>query len=198
MTQYALKAPISGRIIEKHASTGEHVSEEESLYMLADLSTVWVNLAVYQKDVGKIKVGQKVIISSVGSENTTEGSIQYVTPIIDPQTRKVTARVALPNNDNSWRPGSFIKAHIEIGEGVAGLVVDKDAVQVLNNKQVVFVQHEPNTFKPVEVIVGESDSHSTRILDGLVDGAEYVNTGAFELKAKIVTSSLGGHAGHGH
>jgi cobalt-zinc-cadmium efflux system membrane fusion protein len=198
MTHYSLKAPISGRIIEKHAAPGEHVSGEESIYVLADLSSVWVNLAVYPKDANTIKPGQKVSIAAVGSDNSTFGMIQYVTPVMDPQTRRITARVVLANDNNIWRPGSFVNAHIEVGGGEGGLVVEKNAVQILNNETVVFVQHEPNTFKPVDVTIGESDSRFVRILNGIETGTEYVNNGAFELKAKIVTSSLGGHAGHGH
>lgn len=198
MTHYSLKAPISGRIIEKHISAGEHVSETESIYMLADLSTVWVNLAVYPKDASKVKSGQKVSITSVGSDNVAQGTIQYVTPVMDAQTRRITARVVLANIDNGWRPGTFVKAHIEVGEGEEGLVVDKSAVQIVNNETVVFIQDEQNRFRPVDVTVGESDSRQIRILSGLETGTEYVNNGAFELKAKIVTSSLGGHAGHGH
>lgn len=198
LNQYSLKAPISGRVIEKHALSGEHVSEEESIYLLADLSMVWVNLAVYPKDASKVKVGQNVTISAVGSDNITVGTIQYISPVMDPQTRRITARVVLPNGNNQWRPGSFVKAHLEISESEEGLVVDRNAVQTLENNHVIFVQHEPSMFKPVKVTIGESDSHKTRILAGLETGTFYVNNGAFELKAKIITSSLGEHAGHGH
>ncbi len=198
MTPYSLKAPIAGRIIEKHIAVGEHASEEESIYLLADLSNVWVNLAVYPKDAAKIKIGQKAKISAIGSVAAAEGTIQYVTPVMDAQTRRITARVVLPNADDTWRPGTFANAHIEVGEGEPGLVVERNAVQVLENRSVVFVQHEPGRFEPVEVSTGESDNRWIRILSGLEPGTEYINKGAFELKAKIVTSSLGGHAGHGH
>ena len=198
MATYALKAPLTGRIIEKHIAPGEHVSETESVYLLADLSNVWVNLALYPKDALAVRPGLKVEITAVGSELTARGTIIYVTPVMDPQTRRLTARVVLANSNNQWRPGAFVNAHIEAGNSAAGLVVEKDAVQMVNNETVVFVQHEPNAFKPVDVTVGAFDSRFIRIESGLEAGAEYVNKGAFELKAKIVTSSLGGHAGHGH
>jgi cobalt-zinc-cadmium efflux system membrane fusion protein len=198
LAPYSLKAPLSGRIIEKQAVPGEYVSEEESIYVLADLSTVWVNLAVYPKDADKVKPGQQIFISAVGSDNSAVGSVYYVTPVIDAQTRTLTACVVLPNDDNSWRPGSFVHAHMEAGEGIEGLVVNKNAVQVLDNKTVVFIEHEPGSFKPVEVETGEADARNILIVSGLQAGDEYVNNGAFELKAQIVTSSLGDHAGHGH
>ncbi len=198
MTAYSLKAPISGRIIEKHVSVGEHVSVEKSLYLLADLSTVWVNLAVYPKDVVKVKQGQKVKITAVGTEGSTTGTISYVTPIMDVQTRKIIARVVLPNTNSIWRPGTFVDAIIETGDGDTGLIIDRDAVQILDSKNVVFVQHEPGMFKPVQVTTGDRNSRKVMILAGLQEGQEYINNGAFDLKAKIVTSSMGAHAGHNH
>jgi cobalt-zinc-cadmium efflux system membrane fusion protein len=153
---------------------------------------------VYPKDADKVKPGQEIAISAVGSDASAVCTVYYVTPVIDAQTRTITACVVLPNVDNAWRPGSFVHAHMETGEGIEGLVVNKNAVQILDNKTVVFIQHEPGSFKPVEVVTGENDSRNVLILSGLNAGDEYVNNGAFELKAKIVTSSLGDHAGHGH
>ena len=198
LTKYSLRAPISGRIIEKHIAPGEHVSNEESILLLADLSNVWVNLAVYPQDAPKIRKGLHALISAVGSNQSTEGTIRYITPVIDPQTRTLTARVVLSNMNNKWRPGTFVTAHISTDESDEGLVVDKSAIQVLGEKNVIFIPDEPGSFKPVEVSVGENDEQKIRILSGLADGDEYVNSGAFELKAKIVTSALGEHAGHGH
>jgi cobalt-zinc-cadmium efflux system membrane fusion protein len=198
MTSYPLKASISGRIIQKHITLGEHVSETESVFLIANLSTVWVNLAVYTKDALIVKTGQKVVISQVGTNISKNGVIQYMTPVVDQQTRKITARVVLPNNNNEWRPGTFVKAHIETDGGKDGVLVDKEAVQILNNETVVFISDEPNRYRPVDVVTGESDAVYIQIIKGLEPGAEYVSKGAFELKAKIVTSSLGEHAGHNH
>lgn len=198
MTQYSIKAPISGRIIKKHAAPGEHVSESESIYMLADLSVVWANLTVYPKDASKIRIGQKVTVKVMDTGDSIQGVIQHISPVMDPQTRSITARVVLPNNNNLWRPGTFIKAQIRTESEKEGLVVDKNAVQLLDGRDVVFISHEPGVFKPVDVTVGESDSRKIFILEGLHEGAEYVANGAFELKAKIVTSSFDAHAGHGH
>ncbi len=77
-------------------------------------------------------------------------------------------------------------------------VVKKDAVQVLNDKNVIFIQPTKNVFEPVEVSLGMSDDNYVEIKTGLHLGDSYVSKGAFELKAKLVTSALGDHAGHGH
>ena len=78
------------------------------------------------------------------------------------------------------------------------LIVDRRAVQYLNETTVVFVVDGPNTFVAVDVITGGSDTKYVQILSGLTEGTKYVSAGAFELKAKSVTSNLDAHAGHGH
>ena len=198
LSAYSIKAMISGWIIDRHITPGEFVSGEHSIYVIVDLSNVWVNIAVYPKDAGRIKPGLTASIEALGSKTRTEGIIEYVTPVLDATTRSITARVVLPNPDNRWRPGTFVHARVVAGSGEEGLVVEKGAVQVLDNEHVVFVSEGPGRFKPVEVEVGDSDSLFVRILSGIEEGTEYAVAGAFELKARIVTSSLGGHAGHGH
>ena len=198
MNSYSIKAPISGWVIERHITSGEFVSEENSIYVIADLSTVWVNLAVYPKDADRIKKGQVAEIKAIGSKSIATGSIEYVTPIMDLRTRSVTARITLPNPDNTWRPGSFVQATIATETGNEGLVVEKSAVQYLDEKSVIFVVDGPNRFTPIEVITGDSDRSYIQLLSDLSIGTKYVSTGAFELKAKIVTSNLDAHAGHGH
>jgi cobalt-zinc-cadmium efflux system membrane fusion protein len=198
MNSYTITAPMSGWVIERHITPGEFVSEENSIYVIADLSTVWVNLAVYPKDCSRVKVGQTARIKAVGSANSTRGEIEYITPIIDFRTRSASARISLPNPDNAWRPGIFVQATVNCEGQSETLVVERDAVQYLDEERVVFVADGPNRFRPAEVSVGESDDHYTQIVSGLDEGTEYVSRGAFELKAKIVTSNLDAHAGHGH
>jgi cobalt-zinc-cadmium efflux system membrane fusion protein len=198
LSAYTIEAPISGWIIEKHVTAGEFVSEENPIYVIADLTHVWVNLAVYPKDAGKVKRGQEVTLHAIGSDQWTTGTIEYLTPVLDARTRSMTARIVLPNPDNTWRPGTFVHADIVAGRGAERLLVTKDAVQILDDEHVVFVPEGELRFAPRPVLVGESDDQFIEILGGLDEGMEYVAAGAFELKAKIVTSALGGHAGHGH
>jgi cobalt-zinc-cadmium efflux system membrane fusion protein len=198
LSAYSIKAPISGWIIEKHVTPGEFVSEENPIYVIADLSQVWVNLAVYPKDADRIAPGQTVTLHAIGSDVWTEGTIEYVTPVLDARTRSMTARIVLDNPNNTWRPGTFVHADVVASRGEDRLLVEKDAVQILDGEHVVFVPEGDLHFEAVPVEIGESDSRFTEILAGLDDGMEYVAAGAFELKAKIVTSALGGHAGHGH
>ena len=198
MNTYSIRAPISGWVIDRHITQGEFVSEQSSIFIIADLSTVWVNLAVYPKDAARIHKGQSAIIKAVGSDNIASGEIEYVTPIIDFRTRSATARVVMPNPDNKWPPGTFVQARIESESVGDVLVVERSAVQYLDERSVVFVFDETGGFRPIDIVTGESDRYYTQVMNGLDEGIEYVSSGAFELKAKIVTSSLDPHAGHGH
>ncbi len=198
MNPYSITAPISGWVIDRHISKGEFVSEENTVFVIADLSTVWVNLAVYPKDANRNIKGKTAVIKSIGTNNVTTGIIEYVTPIMDFRTRSLTARIILSNPDNVWRPGTFVQAVITTEAGGESLVVEKDAVQYLDEEKVVFVVDGHNTFRPVEIVTGESDATHIQIISGLNEGTKYVSNGAFELKAKIVTSNLDAHAGHGH
>lgn len=198
MTSYNIKAPMSGWVIYRHITPGEFVSEESSIFVIADLSTVWVNLAVYPKDYERIKPGQIAQIRVVGTSAATQGTIDYVTPIVDFQTRSASARITLANKNNSWRPGSFVQATVVSQGSTVTLLVDKDAVQHLNDDMIVFVTDGPNRYRPVQVTTGVSDDHFIQIISGLEEGMKYVSRGAFDLKARIVTSNLDAHTGHGH
>ena len=198
MNPYSIEAPISGWIISRHISKGEYVSQENSIYVLADLSTVWVNLAAYPKDADLVRTGQEVLITAIGSKQQVTGIIEFVTPMLDILTRSNTARVVLPNPDNLWQPGTFVHAQVATKTGESGLIVEKEAVQLIGEESVIFVVEGPDEFVAREVIVGDSDDHHARILEGLTEGVEYVSVGAFELKAQVITSSFTGHEGHGH
>jgi cobalt-zinc-cadmium efflux system membrane fusion protein len=198
MNFYSIKSPISGWVIERHISSGEYVSEENSIFVVADLSTVWVNLAVYPKDAARITTGQIARIHAVGTKQSVEGKIQFVSPIIDFKTRNAIARIILPNPGNIWRPGTFVQAEISTDSGKESLVVEKEAVQFLDEDTIVFVVDGPDNYKPVEIVTGDSNTNYVQVLSGVEVDTEYVSSGAFELKAKIVTSNLDPHAGHGH
>lgn len=189
---------MSGWVIDRHVTPGEFVSEQSSIYVISDLSTVWANLAVYPKDLDRIEVGQKARITAIGATASTTAEFDYITAILDFRTRSATARVTLDNPDLRWRPGVFVHATVSGESGPETLVVENDAVQYLDEKSVVFVADGVYSYRLVDVVTGDSDDRFTQILSGLEEGAAYVSNGAFELKAKIITSNLDPRAGHGH
>jgi len=198
LTSYEVRAPLSGRVVAREGAVGAYASEETTLFTVADLSTVWIDLVVYPRHLADVREGARAVVRSVGSPQSATGTISYVAPVFDRERRVALARVVLPNPDGQWRPGMFVRAEVSVGGGDQVTAVESEAVQRLDEKAVVFVPVGDSLFRAVPVTVGATGPTHTEIKAGLVPGDAYVAAGAFELKAKLVTSSLGGHAGHGH
>lgn len=198
MSRYKITSASKGTVIEKHITPGEHVPDDASVYVVADLSNVWVNLSIYAKDIQNVRKGSEVEITTVGNNLSAKGKISYISPVFNQTSRVAQARVVLSNPRLQWRPGMFVRGVIRFESSQEVPAVQNVAVQTLHETTVVFVRKEENEFNPVLVVPGDSDSQWTQIVKGLHVNDEYVSKGAFELKAQIVTGSLGGHAGHGH
>ncbi len=194
---YELRAPFAATIVDKHVSIGELVDPSNEVFTLADLSSVWVDIRVYQKDLHHVHTGQLVRITPSGSLDRAEGTIFFLAPIVDEKTRTALARVVLPNPDGEWRPGLFVSAEIAIETESTVPVVPKSAIQRIGQEPVVFVD-AADGLRAVPVLLGRSNASHVEVLSGLAAGQRYVTEGAFELKAMITTSGLDAHAGHGH
>lgn len=198
-TRYEIAAPFDGSVIEKHVTLGESLKDDVSCFTMADLSTVWVNLSVYQKDIPAVRKGQQVIISAAG--NVSDGvpaTIEYIGPLVGEETRTATARVVLPNANGQWRPGQFVTGYVstEVTEAVP-VVVPKAALQTFESSTVVFVQTDKG-FVPAPVTVGRGDDSHVEIIKGLEKGKRIVVEGAFLVKAEIAKGIMEGKTCSGH
>jgi len=194
---YPLQAPFTGAIIEKHITLGEKLGDDAQAFTIADLSQVWAQFHVYQKDLQTVRPGQRVRVRAGLGIPDASGVVAHVAPLVEESSRTALARVVLENPVGQWRPGLFVTVHVDAGAVEAPIVVPRTAVQMLGEKYVVFVE-EGGAFEPLPVTMGRSSDGLVEITDGLKKGQRYVSKGAFELKAKLVTSAMGSHAGHGH
>ena len=197
LAHYALRAPFDGTIIEKHITLGEKLSDDANAFTIADLSTVWIDFKVFQKDLASIKTGQRVTVMSDCDLPHARGRITYVAPTVSRDTRTALGRVVLPNTAGRWRPGLFVTVQVGVREDSAPVVIPKSAVQTIDGETVVFTE-TAHGIEPTAVALGRSDATNVEILAGLSPGDHYVAGGAFALKAEIITSGLDPHAGHGH
>ena len=193
--RYEVIAPFDGVIIEKHAALGEVQKEDAESFRIADLSTVWVNLGVYQKDIPSVRVGQPVVVSAGHGISDMTGEISYIGPLVGEQTRTATARVVLPNRGGQLRPGLFVTGRVTLSTVPVPILVSMTALQTIDEKTVVFVEDEDG-FEPRAVTVGRSNGTHVEITSGLKSGQKYVSAGAFTLKAQLAKGSFGD--GHGH
>ncbi len=194
LVAYPLTAPISGSVIEKHIVFGEAVEAATEAFEVADLSTVWADLSVYQIDLGVVREGQDVVIDAGPDQPRTYGTISYVRPILGEETRTAIARTVVPNPDGRLRPGQFVTGLLTINAVEVPVLVPVTAFVDVRGRTVVFVQTEEG-FRPRAVETGDRAGGQAAITRGLESGDRYVAVGAFVLKAELGKSEMeGGHA----
>jgi cobalt-zinc-cadmium efflux system membrane fusion protein len=191
LVKYEVKSSIAGTVINIHMTPGEVIVDNEHAVTVADLSSVWASLSVYQKDLLKIKVGQFAEISTIDGNHFNKSKIYYISPIVDEQTRTSTARVKLNNTSGIWKPGMFITAKVYTIKKTIPMAVNKNAVQMFEGESVVFVK-DKNGFRPQPVSVGIQNDKSVEILAGMHPGQKYISKGAFTIKSEFLKESFGG------
>jgi cobalt-zinc-cadmium efflux system membrane fusion protein len=183
LTSYELRTLIDGVVIERHLTLGESVDRDDEAFVVADLSTVWIELSLYQKDFGRVRPGVGVRVQAVAGGAAADGVVSYVAPAIDPETRTATARVVLANPSLVWRPGMFVTARM-LDAAPAELLVPSDAVHSLAGRRVVFVEEEAG-FSPHAVTIGREGASRVEILSGLAPGERVATGNTFLLKAEL-------------
>jgi cobalt-zinc-cadmium efflux system membrane fusion protein len=194
---YPLRAPFGATVIEKHITLGEKLSGESCAFTVADLSTVWVDLNVYQKDLPFVKPGQRVSVAVGPTAGKVEGRISYVGPIVGEKTRTALARVVLDNASGVLRPGTFVTAEVLVDKARAKVAVPKAIIQDMDDQPTVFVW-TGHAFAPRVVSLGRINNAFVEITSGLEPGEKIVTRNSFRLKAELQKVAGGAHAGHGH
>ena len=196
---FDIASPFAGVVVARDVSLGEMATPGDTLFTLADLSEVWIELDIFERDLARVRVGQEVVVTTTAyASRTFLGRIVYIGDILDPSKRTVRARVEIPNADGALKPGMFATANIQVGAGGPALVVvPQDAVQEVEQKQVVFVPGDRmGEFRAVPVEVGETlDGGRVVIRSGLQSGARIVVAGAFALRSELAKGEIGEH-GH--
>jgi multidrug efflux pump subunit AcrA (membrane-fusion protein) len=191
---YPLRAPFDGTVISKHLSLGESVKDGADVFVMADLATVWVDFRIHQKDLATIGAGQAIVVES-GADRVA-GVIAYVAPVVDEDTRTALARVVLPNPEGRFRPGTFVNGVVTIVYDGAPVVVERAAIQYIDDQPCVFV-YDGHAFEKRNVILGRTDGQRTEIKAGLQPGENVVTKNAFRVKAESEKAKTAS-SGHGH
>lgn len=193
LNRYVLRAPFDSVVVEKHITQGEAVKEDANVFLLSDLSSVWVEVVVAAGDIEAVRVGAAVEIRSGSTGSSAIGKVSYVGNLLGEQTRTAKARVVIDNPGTAWRPGLFVDVSLARGKKEVAVAVQAEAIHTLEGKPVVFTQ-AANGFKANAVRTGISDGRLVEILDGLPPGAAYAAAGSFVIKAQQGIAS----AEHGH
>jgi Cu(I)/Ag(I) efflux system membrane fusion protein len=190
-----IHTPLSGVVIEKMVQQGQYVNTGDTLFNIADLSTVWVEVEVYENEFTNIHVGQQVEIRSQSFPGKPfSGRIAFIYPFLDPKTRTVKARVEMPNPGMKLKPDMFVNAIIKVPLGSA-IVVPVTAVMDSGKRQVVWVESAPGMFEPRDVQVGQRTDDKIQILSGVKSGDKVAVSGAYLIDSE---SQLKGGGGQDH
>jgi cobalt-zinc-cadmium efflux system membrane fusion protein len=193
----AVRAPFEGRVLERQVTAGSVVEPMQPLLTLADLSTLWVFLQVYEKDLALIRSGLPLRIrADAFPQETFTGRLDFLGGAVDEQTRTVGVRATVENGGNRLRPGMFVKAQVEVprpqSESAAIVAVPQTALQTLGGRTNVFVQTGSGRFVRRPVETGHTFEGFTEILSGVKRGEFVVTEGSFVLKSEFAKAELAG------
>ncbi len=184
-------APFAGRIIGRKLTRGEVVETTENLFVIADLSQVWVQANIPEKDIPFVHsiratggTQADVRINAYPGE-IFKGTITYVGDVLDPSTRTMQLRLELPNGDGRLKPEMFATVRLFSEPQPDRLSVPEVALQRDQGKTFVFVQRTATEYELREVQVGESNGTHISIITGLTEGEPVVTEGAFVLKSEL-------------
>ena len=193
LTRYEIRAPIGGVVVEKNLSLGETVKEDATIFVVADLSTVWAEMTIYAKDLNTVKVGQKATVKAAAFESQSSGTVSYVGSLVGEQTRTAKARIVLPNPQGVWRPGLPVNIELVAGTVDVPVAVATTALQKVRDWTVVFGRYgDYLEARPVEL--GRSDGKYVEVKSGLNAGEVYAAQNSFLIKADLEKSG----ASHDH
>lgn len=181
---YEIKAPLEGVVLQRHLTKGELVDSSMTVYQVADLNTIWVEMGLYPKDFSKIREGQWVEINVPGEQETARARLIYVSPVIEEEMIMAKAVAELDNSRGYWRPGTFVNVTIAAEAIPIALVVPQEAVQSINGVDYLFILTSQGVEKRV-VKLGRKDQTQVEILAGIDSGERYVASQTFLLKAEM-------------
>jgi membrane fusion protein, heavy metal efflux system len=179
---YPIRSPIPGRVIERRTNPGDAVDSSTVLLRVADLSTVWVEFALFARDLGQVRPGMAVSFSGANADEKGEARIAYVAPAGQADSQSVVARAVVDNRDGRWVPGQFVTGEVVIADTQARVAVTPAALQELQGKTVVFVEKDRG-FEPRTVQLGKRSRSAVEVLTGVAPGERYAAQNSYLIKA---------------
>lgn len=195
------RSPVSGIVMEKKAVQGMRFMPGDSLYQIADLSSVWVMADVYEQDIAQVRTGSKAKVSiSAYPDRNFAGTITYVYPTLKPETRTISVRLEISNPGQLLKPAMFAQVELPVGGKAKVLTVPNSAVIDSGTRQIVLVQLAEGRFEPREVKLGSRTDTYVEVMNGVKDGEQVVVAANFLIDAESnLKAAIGGfgHSGHG-
>lgn len=191
LSVFPLTAPFAGTVIEKKAVVGELATPDKALFTVADLSTLWIEANLFEKDLAQLKVGSDAVVTvNAYPTETFKGRLTYIGGVLDKETRTIRGRIEVRNADGRLKPEMFATAAIATGGAVKALTLPDGAMVLVSEQPTVFIQDgEHFESRPIEV--GEKLRGRMVVKSGLKPGERVVTAGAYALKARLLKSQIG-------
>lgn len=210
---FPIYATVSGTVSEKLAEQGDYVKQGQALLKITNLNTVWALFDVYESQIELFKKGQEITVSTNAYPNKEfKKKVDFIDPMMNPQTRTVDLRVVLNNRNGEFKTGMFIEGIIEntSSDSEQKLTIPSSSVLWTGERSVVYLKTNPNEpiFEMQEVVLGKQVGEQYEVIDGLKDGDEIVTNGTFTVDAsaqlqgkksmmnKEGDKTMTGHEGH--
>ncbi len=186
-----IRSALDGVVVARNVTVGQVVSTGYVAFIVTNLSTVWVTATVNERDLPLIRTGTAATLVTQGYPNTVfQGRVEMIGNTLDPQTRTVPVRIAVPNPGTKLRPGMFATVQIAEPQTTRGIFVPQDAMQDINGESVVFVTPDGTRFRAQAVSVGLHSGGKAQITSGLSEGDRIVVSGAFMVKSEMLKGSM--------
>lgn len=189
-------APFAGRVIGRNLTRGEVVETTEKLFVIADLSEVWVRANIPEKDIPFVHAVSlsggthaEVIVNAYPKE-IFQGKITYVGDVLDPATRTMQMRLELPNGDGRLKPEMFATIRLASEPQPDRLAIPEAAIQRDHDRTFVFVRRDAEAYEARDIQIGETNGTMTTVLGGLNEGDPIVTQGAFVLKSELLKKQV--------
>jgi cobalt-zinc-cadmium efflux system membrane fusion protein len=187
------RSPIDGVILERHVTAGTAVTPGTPMFVVSDLSSVWVVAEVDESRLSQVAPRRTVSVRVAAYPDATfAGTVTLVGDVVNPKTRRVTVRCQLPNPDGRLKPEMFTTVLLGAGDPREVVVVPAAAVHALDGKTVVFVQEAGGAFRPREITAGPERDGLVEVRAGLRGGEQVVTTGSFLVKSELLKASAPG------
>ncbi|HVY06976.1 MAG TPA: efflux RND transporter periplasmic adaptor subunit [Burkholderiales bacterium] len=190
-SMFPVNAPFAGIVIEKDAVLGELARPDKSIFTVADLSTLWIEANLFERDLGRVRIGAPASVTVSAYPNETfAGVLTYISSMVDKESRAVQARVEVPNPDGRLKPEMFATASIETASTTKALALPQEAVLLMNGQTIVFVARDGGyETRPIEV--GDRAGARLLVRSGVSEGERVVIAGAYVLKSRVLKSQIG-------
>ena len=178
---FSLNSPIDGIVVERNATVGASVGTDANLFKIIDLSRVWIDANVFEKDLQQVRAGQEVKLTVPAFPGSTfSGRVILINSVVDPDTRTVKVRTEVANPDGRLKPDMFANVQIVTALNRTAISIPQSAVLNDEGKTVVFIA-EGNGYKKRQVQAGIQSNDRVEIVDGLTAGDKVVVKGNYLL-----------------